>query len=183
MADEFLPKDYNVPTNSDKYMKFVKGENRFRVLCSPILGYEWWIETDDGKRTPKRVPMDKSISISEVDPEELKHFWAMAVWNYTAEKVQILEITQRGIQKTLRALAKDEDWGSPVLKYDIVINRIGEGMETRYEVFPKPARKLDEEIVKLYNDTEIDLTALYRGEDPFSTSSEKIADDAVKAGL
>lgn len=183
MANDFLPNNYEVPSGSDKYMKFVKGENRFRILSSPILGYLWWTETDEGKRTPHRVSMDDKISISEVDPEEIKHFWAMCVWNYSSEKVQILEITQRGIQKTLRALAKDEDWGSPVFKYDIVITRTGDGMETKYEVLPKPAKKFDEAIVKLFKDMQIDLTALYRGEDPFEISGEKVADDAEKAGL
>lgn len=171
MTNDFLPEKYEVPSSSDRYMKFVKGENRFRILCSPILGYEWWNE-EDGKRMPIRVRMGEGIPTNLVDdPDSIKHFWAMVVWNYQTEKVQILEVTQKGIQKTLRALAKDEDWGSPVMTYDVVVTRNGDGMETKYEVLPKPAKALDKAIVQLYKDTPINLEALFDSKDPFATES------------
>lgn len=166
--DNFLPADYEVPTGNDKYMKFVKGENRFRILSSPVLGYETWLDEGD-KRIPKRTPMDKPFSTTEIeDPEDIKHFWAMVVYNYQNKKIQVLEVTQKGIQKTLRALAKDEDWGSPVQKYDVVVTKNGDGMETKYEVLPKPATKMDESIVKQYQDMNIKLEALFTNDDPFA---------------
>jgi len=166
--DTFLPENYEVPSSNDKYMKFQKGENRFRILSSPIIGYEWWEEVND-KKTPKRIPLGVPIPVAEIsDPESIKHFWAMGVYNYTNKKIQILEITQKGIQKTLRALAKDEDWGSPVLNYDIVVTKTGDGMETKYEVLPKPATKLLEGVQEAYKDMEIRLEALFEGKDPFS---------------
>lgn len=183
--DDFLPKDYEVPSSSDNYMKFIKGENRFRILSSPILGYEYWVG-DGSSRKPVRVPMNQPIKTNEVDDiDSIKHFWAMVVWNYEAEKIQILEITQKGIQKTLRALAKDPDWGSPVMNYDVVVTRNGDGMETKYEVLPKPAKKIDPGIVALYKDMQIDLNALYRGDDPFNATDkeEDILLDVVSAGL
>ena len=179
MDNTFLPTGYEIPGVSDKYMKFQKGENRFRILSSPILGYEYWEEVGD-KRTPKRTPLDKPFSTEEVsDPEDIKHFWAMVVYNYANKKIQILEITQRGIQKTLRALARDEDWGSPVLKYDIVVIKTGDGMETKYEVLPKPATKLTEGIVEAYEGMEIRLEALYEGKDPYS-KEEHVNPDEIK---
>lgn len=166
---DFLPQGYEVPSTSDNYMKFVKGENRFRILSSPILGYLWWTEAD-GARKPVRVPMNSPIDISQVDdPESVKHFWAMPIYNYDADRVQILEITQKGIQRTLKALAKDADWGTPVMTYDIVVTRTGDGMETKYEVLPKPAKPLDAAIVERFKKMNIRLEALYKGEDPFAT--------------
>ena len=179
MDNTFLPESYEVPGASDKYMKFIKGENRFRILCSPILGYEYWVEEGD-KRIPKRTPMIKPFTTEEVEnPEDIKHFWAMVVYNYANKKIQILEITQKGIQKTLRALAKDEDWGSPVLKYDIVVTKTGDGMETKYEVLPKPATKPVEGIVEAYEGMEIRLEALYEGKDPYS-KEEIVKPEEVK---
>lgn len=181
--NDFLPNDYQVPSSSDNYMKFVKGENRFRILTSPILGYEWWTEVDGGRK-PVRVPMDSALDISKIeDPESVKHFWAMVVYNYETKRVQILEITQKGIQKTLRALAKDEDWGSPVQTYDIVVTGTGDGMERRYEVLPKPAKKLEPEILEKYESMQIDLKALYKGEDPFSAKREEIDPNDIPADL
>lgn len=177
---DFLPTAYEVPSGSDKYMKFVKGENRFRILTSPILGYEWWIDQGE-KRVPKRVSMDQPLPVTEIDdPESIKHFWAMVVYNYANKKVQILEITQKGIQKTLRALAKDEDWGSPVQKYDIVVTRVGDGMETKYEVLPKPASKMDEGILTMFEGMNIRLEALYEGTDPYTDDGDKLAKDVEK---
>ena len=167
---DFLPTKYEVPQKSGSYMRLQEGENRIRILCSPIIGWETWDTTPEGGRKPRRTPMDKPFDISQVsDPENVKHFWAMAVWNYAEEKVQILEITQKGIQKTIRALAKDEDWGSPV-NFDLVITREGKDLNTTYQVQPKPAKKIDTGITRLYEDMHINLQALFTGDDPFSES-------------
>lgn len=165
---DFLPTNYEVPQSGGNYMKFKDGENRFRIMSSPILGWEIWKDMPDGGRKPLRQEMSKPFTINEVDdPTQIKHFWAMVVYNYQEESMQILEITQKGIQKALRALSADADWGSPVQSYDLVVTKTGQKLETEYTVMPKPAKKLDPGIVKLYEDLQIDLTALYRGEDPF----------------
>lgn len=180
---DFLPTDYKVPSSSDKYMKFVKGDNRFRILTSPILGYEIW--KDDGdKRVPIRTRMSVPFTTEQApDPEDIKHFWAMVVYNYANKTVQILEITQKGIQKTLKALAQDEDWGSPVQKYDIVVTKAGDGMETKYEVLPKPATKMDDGIIELFNTMKINLNALYDGKDPYAEVTEEVNNDEISTGM
>ena len=161
----FLPDEYEVPQKSGSYARFVEGENRFRILASPILGYENWVTDGAGNRKPVRYRMD-SVPMDIEEPEKVKHFWCMPIYNYNENKVQILEITQKGIQKSLRALAKDEDWGSP-LGYDIVVTRTGKDLDTEYQVQPKPAKPLSKEIVEAYNAITINLEALYDGKDPF----------------
>lgn len=179
--NDFLPTGYEVPSSNDKYMKLQKGENRIRILTSPILGYEIWKDEGD-KRVPVRTPMDKPFSTADIeDPEDIKHFWAMVIYNYANKKVQILEITQKGIQKTLRALAKDEDWGSPVQKYDLVITRVGDGLETKYETLPKPSTKMDQGILDMFGSMNIRLEALYEGKDPYA--SEQVDADEVYRGI
>lgn len=75
------------------------------------------------------------------------------------------------------------DWGSPT-NYDLVVTREGKEKDTRYTLNPKPAKPLDEGILRLYSDMNIDLNALYRGDDPFNSEpkdeSEQIAEDADK---
>lgn len=168
--NSFLPNDYEVPQSNGNYMKFEKGDNKFRILSTPIMGWESW---EDKK--PIRRHMNNPFSTLEVeDPEQIKHFWAMVVYNYQAEKVQILEITQKGIQKTLKVLATDEDWGNPVQAYDIVVNKTGEKMETKYEVLPKPAKAMAKEILEAYEAMHINLSALYEGEDPFAGNAIQV---------
>ena len=133
----FLPEKYNIPDANSGYMKFKQGDNRFRVLSSAIVGWESWID-EGGKRKPLRWKMDVRKSVEEIG-DDPKHFWAFVVWNYDAEKVQVLELTQKGIMATIKNLTQDEDWGDPK-EYDIVVNREGEGLETQYQVTPKPKK-------------------------------------------
>jgi hypothetical protein len=183
---DFLPTNYEVPNKTGNYMKFQDGENRFRILGSPILGWETWKDLPEGGRKPIRTTMDKPFGVDEIedgDPTNVKHFWAMPVWNYKEERIQVLEITQKGIQKTLRALAKDVDWGSPT-SYDIVVTKTGQKLETEYSVSPKPAKKLDAGITKLFEDMQINLPALFIGGDPFAgdTVDPDEADKAISEG-
>ena len=140
-------------------MKFEKGDNKFRVLGSAIIGWEWWEDKEDGGRKPIRVRMDQD---KPNDPD-VKHFWAFPVWNYQDERFQILEITQKGIQKSLKTLAQNPKWGDPK-EYDIIVTRTGDGMDTEYQTVPDPKEKLNPNI-KIIS---INLEALYDGEDPFA---------------
>ena len=55
MTQTFLPDGYEVPKSSGGgYMKFKQGANKFRILSSPVLGWEYWTESKEastGKRT------------------------------------------------------------------------------------------------------------------------------------
>jgi len=171
---DFLDKDYSIPTDSN-YMKFVQGENRFRILSSPIIGMEYWITDpkDSKKRMPVRKHMGVNIPVSELEENPKthkvdlpKHFWALSVFNYQDKRVQILEITQKGIQKAVLALTKSKGWGSPK-DYDLVVSREGEGMDTEYMVMPQPKADVEDGILTLYKDMGIDLDQLFVGGDPF----------------
>lgn len=170
--NDFLPDNYDVPSTAGNYMKFKEGENRFRVLSSPIIGWEFWTEVD-GQRKPVRRRMTETISTTEADPSEVKHFWAMPVYNYAEKKIQILEITQKGIQKKVKAYAKDADWGSPV-NYDLVVTKTGQALETEYEVIAKPAKELADDIKAQYASMSINLEALYSGDDPFKDAGDDV---------
>src|SRR3990167_4806613 len=177
MNSDFLPTEYEVPASSSQYMKFQPGDNKFRILSAPIVGWEYWVRADGTVKvpndksmkgdSPKRVKYNDPRPDKVTDPTSYKHFWAMVVWNCKEEKIQILEITQSGIQKSLTALSKSPDWGNPVQAYDIVINKTGEKLETEYQTNHCPPKKIDPGIAKLYEDMEIDINRLFEGKDPF----------------
>lgn len=181
---EFLPSDYQIPTASTGYMKFEQGENRFRILGKPIWGNEYWVDKDGNPRDPEQPaqPGDKPVRKrmdERISPENggtLKHFWAMVVWNYNAVnpdntkgRLQILEITQKTIQKAIKKYSQNEKWGHPN-GYDIVVDRDGEGLDTEYQVVAEPHSELENKIQEAYKTAEINLEALYDGEDPFATT-------------
>jgi hypothetical protein len=167
----FLPDGYEVPkTSKGGYMKFLKGDNAFRILSKPIVGYENW---KDGK--PVRFRMTDTLpSASDFDNDKHKHFLGLLVWNYNDSAINILQLTQRSIQNEISALAKDEDWGDP-LSYDIKVTRTGDGLSTEYSVSPKPHKALSKDIKEAMKNTPVDLDALYSAENPFNV--EPVADD------
>ena len=162
-----LPDNYKVPQKSGNYMKFQDGENKFRILSEAVLGWEGWIDNADGSRKPVRHKLDEPFDPSEIDPQTIKHFWAVVVWNYAEEKVQILEITQRGIQKSLSALERSKDWGD-LLGYDILVTKSGQKLDTEYQVNPVPPKALSKKVEEAFANQEIDLAKLFTGEDPFA---------------
>jgi hypothetical protein len=161
----FLPEGYEPPSTGGNYMKLKEGDNRVRILNSPLLGWIRWEETPEGKR-PVRYPMDEKPSV----PDK-KHFWAMLIFDYLSNKVCVLEITQLTIQQSLRDFAKDVEWGDP-RDYDVTIARKGSGLDTEYSVRPSPKAELTEEIRKAVEATPVHLEALLQGGNPFEEPLE-----------
>jgi hypothetical protein len=124
-----------------------------------------WSENKEGKRQPHRWRLgDKAPGTFKESPKE---FFAILVWNYKESRIQILELTQQGLKRELMALFCDkEDWGDP-RRYDILITRSGEGLETSYAMTPKPPKPRADEINEAVKNLKANLTALYDGGDPF----------------
>ena len=161
----FLPADYEAPKVSGGYMKLIDGESRFRILSAPVIGWEDWKE-----KKPVRFKMDEKPTKSIDESKPIRHFWAMIVYNYTEQKIQILQISQATIRKSLLALIKDADWSLPYY-YDIKITRNGEGTDTEYHVNPVPHKPIDPTIIEMFHKTPINLEAMFTCEDPFAAWS------------
>jgi hypothetical protein len=149
-------------------MRLEKGVNKFRFLARPIKGTSFWTEDEDGNRKPVRMKEGETVSIGEVPHGEVpKHFWAAVVWNYATNQVQILEITQKTIQKEILALGRNPKWGAPT-GYDINVTKDGDGMKTEYSVTPDPKEPVSAEIAEAFKAKPIFLEALYDNADPFA---------------
>lgn len=168
MTNDFFPEaDYKLPETSN-YMKFKEGENNFRVLSSAVVGYEYWSVDNKpvrSKEAPDETPFD--IKREKDGSCRINHFWAFVVYNYEAQKIQILEITQKGIMQYIQGLVKNPRWGNPK-GYDLCVTRTGAGFDTEYTTTAIPHSEIDPEITKRYEAMSIDLQALFKGEDPFS---------------
>jgi hypothetical protein len=186
MSDKFLEDNYKVPAIDGNYMKFQDGENKFRIMTPAIKGWELWI---DGK--PKRYKEDEDVPMEDQEnadideytgqPRLARHFMAFVVWNRNAQpkpKVQILEITQKGIKMSINALNRSKDWGNPMGTngYDIIVTRTKTGekaLNVEYSVMPNPKKKLDKSVVDLAKKSKINLEALFEGKDPFEVEISK----------
>lgn len=166
--NDFLPTGYEAPVTEGNYMKFKKGKNHFRVLSSAIVGWEYWNKDNKPVRSKNELSPEDMVN-AKTDKDDFpiapKFFWAFLVWNYEAKKVQVLEITQKGIREAIEALLADEAWGSPK-GYDIVITATGDGLEREYQVMPKPHTQSPITTIP-----KINLEALFDGEDPFHVNA------------
>ena len=165
----FLQTGYELPKTGSAYMRLEKGEQTFRVLSSAIVGWQYW--TDENKPVrlreyPKKTPKDMR------EDSKVKHFWAFVVWNYATGAVEILEITQSSIQKSMLTLVNDDEWGDPK-HYDIKITRSGDGLDTEYSITPRPKKEIPAEAVTAYEEKTINLDVLYAGGNPFEEADEE----------
>ena len=150
----FLNADYKpLQPPGGGYMKFAEGKNRVRILASEgddpptaIVGMEAWTTDAEGNRKPVRCQAGQKLA-GDFD-EEPKEFWSMLVWDYQAEP----------------------EWGD-LREYDLSITKTGKGFETRYSVVPKPKSAQTEEIKQAFAEAEINLMALFSGDDPFAPVS------------
>jgi hypothetical protein len=161
----FLPENYEAPKAIGGYLKLQDGETKVRILSHPIIGWEDWID-----KKPIRYPFDQKPENAHDATRPLKHFWAMIVWNYGEQRIQIMQVTQATIIREIEALYNDTDWGVPFC-YDIKIRKTGKDMLTKYAVTAVPHKAITQEIKAAYEAKPIDLESLFHGEDPFALSA------------
>lgn len=167
-----LPANYTPPSASGGRYKgrLQPGETwKCRILSEePLLGNVAWIDTADGPR-PVRRPLGELLP---PEARDHKHFWAILVWDHDAEEMALWEPTQRQIQDGIRRLMEDPDWGDPA-GYDLKISRHGSSKtDTVYTVAPCPKQDLPGEAKAAWRESRVDLTALFRGGDPFASPVE-----------
>lgn len=177
-TDDFFanaPQDYEVPKSDSQYMNFkAPGRYKFRILAQPIFGWEGW-KTIDGKNTPFRFRMnEKPADTSSFKEGKVTHFWAMPVYNFNTNRVEVLSITQKGIQAAIEAYARDVEWGSP-LRYNLTVTREGTGREdTKYTTLNSPHSPLADEAKAAWERTQaagFNINELFKDGDPFAPTT------------
>lgn len=171
----FLQEGYKLPS-TENYFKWKEGENTFRVLSSAITGYEYF--TNDNRPVRSKTEFTETPNIKMVKNEQgemvedkPKHFWAFCVWNYEAERVQVLELTQKTIMAFMQSLVANKRWGNPN-GYDITVTREGSGFSTEYTCIANPHSVLEDHIAEAWAKCNVDLNELYTGGDPFKPSKK-----------
>lgn len=167
---------FSEPIKYGDYLKIEEGDNIIRVLTPAIFGVEWWTEEIDKesgkiKRKPNRLPLE--LALSDCPVLDWSYFNACYVWNYKANKVQILSTTKRGIINGIKNLINKPKWGD-VLDYDLNITKTlknpNDPKSAEYTVTPEPKATIEKEIIEKWQLSKQQyeyLTLLYAGLDPF----------------
>lgn len=135
-------------------------EVRIRILSAPILGWEAW----DANKKPIRFYHDKKPRVIPNAVDRAREFGANVVWNYDLGLLQVWVFRQQNVHNTLDSL--DDNKGS-VLNYDLFVSKHGSGTDTRYILRPSTTSKVEKHILEIYQDTPVNLYALYVNKEPF----------------
>lgn len=154
--ENFLPNEYEPPTSGGGFTKLEAGDNKFRILSSPLM---IWLIWADGKPTRIKFDRDNKPAKGAGQKDSVKHAWGLVVWNYQTEAIEVLELDKQAIIAALYKHAADNDWGHPKY-YDIVISKTGSGMDTDYTFIAKPKTPPAQAIVDAFIDNPIDLAQL-----------------------
>ena len=157
-----LEQSYEVPSGGEsRFMRFEPGENRFRILDTPNMGYQYFEDNKCIKVAEKNKAADGI--------DDLKHFWDVPVW--ANGKVMILTITQKTIQNALASLDASAEW-SNLNEYDVIVTKSGQSLDTKYQTTPCPKTATPKEAKDAYADFGKD----YKWKDVFGADEKK--DDA-----
>lgn len=169
-------KGYKIPKEVGTFFKMTyEGIYKVRILtpAEQLVSYFTIFEEDysDNQKRPKKTCIPDTGS--GFQPENSKKTWALLVWNYLENCVQVWDITQLSIHNTLTTLAMSEtkfDW----TKYDIEIRRQGTDQKnTRYELIPADNSQLDLSIhlQSIHKIPNFDLTKMAYGQNPIIQSN------------
>ena len=114
---DFLPENYELPASTGgNYMKIQDGNNKFRILAKPVVGWIYWEHQNaDEKGRPIRLhytdearkeAYEKAKLNPKKEDQSVKHFWAMKVYNYETDSVQSLKLHKKALCKILLTMLR-----------------------------------------------------------------------------
>lgn len=181
----FLPENYSDIAPSEtggRYTKFQKGETKIRPVSGVRIGWEWW--DDNGK--PHRVeggkdkrPQNVPARINKFGNEDISFFWALKVYNYETQQIELCQIRQSSIRQSVQSLVSDPEWGDPSDAqegYGLKIVR-EDGDRVTYTVMPSKSRPIPDEILQLMEVEPIDISAWFNGGNPFEASRPAVEEE------
>lgn len=189
----FIPKEYGDSLKSgggrNDYLTPSKvkadGQVRFCILSQePLCYFEVWGEDETGKGKPFRFAQEASASEIEEEmganykrrckddgtEEPQKFALAMPVYNFDAKRVQVLSLTQKGLQKELDEISQVEEY-EDMASWDFVMTKSATVSPDMYGLRPVPRKKDSQAAIDAAWDKAVkegfDISRLLTGGHPF----------------
>lgn len=168
-----LPKNTEIPRGSSQFAKLQDGANKFRILSDIVVGWEGWKDNKPFRHEGSVCNIKpEQVDLNQNEKPNINYFWAMVVWNYKEEKIQVLELTQKTIMGPLKDMEDNEDWGD-LKKYDIQINKSKVDGKVTYSVLGIPPKPLSTGIKQKYEESDVDVSKLFDGKYPMEEVEDK----------
>ena len=161
------------------------GQVRFAILANePLCYFEVWGEDETGKGKPFRFAAEATADDIEQEmganyrrrlkddgtEEPQKFAIAMPIYNFDIKRVQVLSITQKGLQKELDEISQVEEYGD-MTEWDFIMTKAATVSPDMYGLRPVPRKKDTQAAVDAAWDEAVkngfDITRLLTGGHPF----------------
>ncbi len=158
---------------------------RFALVSDePLECYELWGVGPDNKARPFRfleepTPEDITAELGEYTrrlnydgtaPNPVKFVLSIPVYNYEAQEIQVLSLSQKSLIRDLDAISQQEDY-QDITACDFSLSKEGAGKDTKYKLMPLPRKKGgDQAIDQAWAEVQaqgFDLNRLVTGGNPF----------------
>ena len=161
------------------------GQVRFAILANePLCYFEVWGEDETGKGKPFRFAAEASADDIEQEmganyrrrlkddgtEEPQKFAIAMPIYNFDIKRVQVLTMTQKGLQKELDEISQVEEYAD-MTEWDFIMTKAATVSPDMYGLRPVPRKKDSQAAVDAaWNEAVsngFDITRLLTGGHPF----------------
>ena len=161
------------------------GQVRFAILANePLCYFEVWGEDETGKGKPFRFAQEATADEIEQEmganyqrrckddgtEEPQKFAIAMPIYNFDIKRIQVLSMTQKGLQKELDEISQVEEY-SDMTEWDFVMTKSATVSPDMYGLRPVPRKKGTQEAIDAaWNEAVtngFDITRLLTGGHPF----------------
>lgn len=161
------------------------GQVRFAILANePLCYFEVWGEDETGKGKPFRFAEEATADEIEQEmganytrrckddgtEEPQKFALAMPIYNFDVKRIQVLSMTQKGLQKELDEISQVEEYGD-MTEWDFIMTKAATVSPDMYGLRPVPRKKDTQATIDAAWDEAVkngfDITRLLTGGHPF----------------